>query len=417
MRKLRSDPAETLSTAPLRIPGLKSLGRFSDRVVPKDMESGMDGKHSRHELSSGLDARPSTRTVCGTPRREPRRTRVRGVLFASGVVGLAALTACGSGGGGAKRNQGGKSAGIDTTSITIAWNSTPDVAYLPMLMAIDAMRKQGYHVSATTLAGAPEAAQALATDRAQFTEDNITGAAGAVKQGAPIKAVGVISANEAVWVVRDSYSDCSQLSGKSVGIFGPAAVSGYTKQMNLYFKKNCPNAHPNLVTIPDSPLRAQAMANGQIDATVLSIGDAEHLIQTTNGKQKFKIVPFNTEFPGLADNYFYASLKTITKHPSVVTTFLADEMKAARQIYDAPSSYSALLSKYLKPDQYTKESADVELHSKLWYTNGGLDKVGISGLTETLSAFALPGTASALTDNGPLNRALAQIGRSSLTKR
>jgi hypothetical protein len=287
-------------------------------------------------------------------------------------------------------------------------------------MAVAQMKKDGWNITAQTVSGADVAAQALASNRAQFTDDNITGAAAAVAHGAGIKIVAASSANEAAWVTAPGYSDCNSLNGKSVGIFGPAAASGYTKEMDLYFSKHCPNVKPHLVTIPDSSLRAQAMANKQIVATMLAISDADTLQKTLDPKTKYTVTEMSAAFPGLADNYLYANTNVLKSDPTAVETFVADSLTAVRQVYADASNTAAftkLLSTYLSAKSYTAASATSTLAAKIWYANGGLDSQGTAGLTQTLKVFQLPGTASSLIETSAAQQALKQVGSSKDTDR
>lgn len=370
----------------------------------------MEGNGTHEDHLTLVRRRPVE--VCAGLRRHSNRAV--GAAAVAAAVALS-LAACGSSKPGNSGGDSGKSA-----SLTVVWNSTPDVTYLPMLMAVHQMKKQGYNINAQTVSGADVAAQALASNRAQFTADNITGAAAAVAHGAGIKIVAVQSANEAAWVTAPGYEDCNKLTGKSVGIFGPAAASGYTKEMDLYFKRHCPNVKPHLVTIPDSSLRAQAMANHQIVATVLAISDAGTLTKKLDPSGHYNVTPMSKEFPGLADNYIYANSSVLKNDPAAVTAFVADTLKATRQIYaDAnnTAAFSKLLSTYLSAKSYTAESAKSTLDAKIWYANGGLDQQGTKGLAETLKVFQLPGTAKSLIDNAPMQAALKQVGTSQLTQR
>lgn len=356
--------------------------------------------------------RIETSSVAGSSGTKGRRARI--VIAAVSAIALTTVAACGSSGG------GNKSSDPKSQKLTVVWNSTPDVTYLPMLMAVAQMKKDGYNISAETVSGADVAAQALASNRAQFTADNITGAAAAVAHGAGIKIVAATQANEAAWVTSPGYEDCNKLTGKSVGIFGPAAASGYTKEMDLYFSKHCPNVKPHLVTIPDSSLRAQAMANKQIVATVLAVSDADTLQKKLDPNTHYTETRFSEAFPGLADNYLFANTSVLKSDPQAVATFVADTLKATRQIYSQAgntSAFSKLLSTYLSAKSYTADSATSTLDAKIWYANGGLDQAGVSGLTQTLKVFKLPGTASNLIDNSPLQQALKQIGTSQDTTR
>lgn len=338
--------------------------------------------------------------------------RVRRGAVSALLVSMLSLTsvACGIGSSGSGSGGGG-------AEVTVVWNSTPDIAYLPLLMAIDTLKKDGYNINATALSGADVAAQALSSDRAQFTSDNVSGAANAIKMGAPIRAVAASSGNEAVWVTTDGYEDCASLDGKPVGIFGPAASSGYTKEMNAYFDDECPGVEPKLVTIPDSALRAQALANDQLDATVLALSDAVTLQTKLDPSGTYHVHSFRDHFPGLADNYLFTTEQVLQDDPDLVNAFVKAELEAVRSIYRNPEQLPSLLDEHFGSKAYTHEVAVAAAKRKTWYANGGLDDTGLKGLEETLRLFELDGSPDEIVDPDPLDAVLGDIGESDATTR
>jgi ABC-type nitrate/sulfonate/bicarbonate transport system substrate-binding protein len=332
-----------------------------------------------------------------------RHSRPTGRLTGLLVAGALSLTAACGGTEGVNATSG------DEEQLVITWNSTPDVTYLPLLMAVDAMKEEGYKIKAETLSGADVVAQALATDRADVTYNNVTGLANAIEQGVPIRIISSGSANDVVWMTAAGYEDCNSLTGEPVGIFGPAASSGYTKQMNLYFSKHCPDVKPRLVTIPDSALRAQALANGEIVGTAIVQSDATNVMEKLDPSGEYSVTSLRNEFPGLADNYIFASKNAIENKADVLSAFLKAELEAVRQIYEDPAAYGELLEEYLPSKDYSLESAKAKLQSKSWYPDGDLDSQGREGLDETLQVFELPGSADELVDRTILDKALEEI--------
>jgi ABC-type nitrate/sulfonate/bicarbonate transport system substrate-binding protein len=341
-------------------------------------------------------------------------------IFAALLAGVATvLTACsssGSGGGGGAGSSApaaGSSApsggGIDKAHVVVAWNSTPDEAYLPLLMAIDEMKSKGYSIEAKTLSGSDISFQSLATNRIQFTADSLPPGALSVSQGAPIKLVGARNANLVVWVADKQYQDCSKLSGKPVGIY--SQTGGYTVLMKLYFAKHCPGVKPNYVTIPDSPVRAQAVATGRLAGTALGLPDALAL-QKKYPDKDFYVLPLKEDLPGVGDEYVYTNEQTISSHKAIVEALLTAQLNAIRDIYTDPSSLADLVKKYL-PSAADSSVAEQFVQQHIWYANGGLSG---PGLVNTLKAFDLPGAPDKLQDTGPLDEVLTKIGKSDATQ-
>ncbi len=294
---------------------------------------------------------------------------------------------------------------LDTTAVTIGWNSPPDIGYLPLLMAIDGMNAKGYKVTQAQLAG-DLTSQGLIQNSVQIA--NIGGlpvGAAAIAKGAPIKVIGARVANEAVWVSLTEYSNCATLTGKPVGLF--SETSSFTSQMNAYFDINCKGVKPTYLTIPDSALRAQSMAAGGMVATMLGLADAVALDAKNPGK--FKLVPMGTALGGVSDGIMWSNDATLANHASIIVALLTGQLLAIRSLYKDPSQLTALAAKF----NVASPVANQYIEKKLWYANGGL---GSDGIEKTLALFSLPGTRQTIVNAGPMTETLNAIGRSDATQ-
>lgn len=339
-----------------------------------------------------------------------RGFRARGpLLVASSIVLTGLLAACSSSGDAPDAGASPTGGGVDDSPVVIAWNSTPDESYLPLLMAVDAMKDDGYSIEAQVMSGSDVSFQSLAADQIQFSADSLPPAALSVEQGATIKAIGTRNANLVVWVANKDYEDCSKLDGQPVGIYSD--TGGYTVLMRLYFEEKCPGVEPQYVTIPDSPLRAQAVATGRLQGTALGLPDAVAL-QAEYGSDGLFVAPLREQLPGVGDEYVYTNDQTLADHPQIVRALLTAQLEAIRSIYDDPDSLDELVPKYL-PDAKDASVAKQFVEDNIWYANGGL---GGPGLTNTLEAFELPGAPEDLQDTAPLDDVIKEIGVSPATE-
>lgn len=336
--------------------------------------------------------------------------RLRKLGLTSLVVVVCALgtAACGGDDSGAETEAGG-AGDVDTTPVVIAWNSTPDESYLPLLMAIDTMQDEGYQIEAQVMSGSDVSFQSLAANQIQFTADSLPPAALSVEQGAPIKAIGTRNANLVVWVAEKEFEDCADLDDQQVGIY--SETGGYTVLMRMYFDQECAGVEPKYTTIPDSPLRAQAVAAGRIKGTALGVPDAVKL-QNEYGADTFFVVPLRESLPGVGDEYVYTNDQTLDEHPEIVQALLQAQLEAIRSIYDDPGSLDDLVPQYL-PDAEDASVAKQFAEDHIWYANGGL---GGPGLENTLEAFDLPGSPDDLQAPDPLAAVIDEISESSLTE-
>ena len=339
------------------------------------------------------------------------------------VVVMLLLAACGPGGEGsagapasvaapasgtAASAAASAEAEIDTTPVVIAWQSTPDENYLPILMALDAMREQGYDINAQQMSDSNLVLQGMSSGAVHFTADSLQAGAQGREAGVPIKAITTRNANQVVYVANSDYEDCAGLDGQPSGVYSPDAA--YTILMNLYFEANCPGISTEYVIIQDSPLRAQAMTQGQIFATTLGLPDAMALEAQAPGE--FFMASLATELPGVGDEYLYASESTIADHPNIVDAFVREHLVAIRSLYEDPSSATALVEQYF-PETDGDAVAQRFIEDQLWYANGGLKG---PGLEATLEAFDLPGSREDLVDDTGLRAALDEIGDSDQTE-
>lgn len=302
----------------------------------------------------------------------------------------------------------GSSAAIDTTPLIWVHNSPPDLGYLPILMAIKDLNDQGYKITSQVLKGSDLTTQAITSNQAQFTSDGLSTGAFAVDKGGSMIIIGTREKLDSSWVSTQEFADCSKLNDKPVGIFAKTAI--FTVLQEAYFNDACPGVKPTYLVIPDSTLRAQALVAGQIVGTVLAGIDVVQL--QTQYPNKFNIVEFNKRLPGLADTYLYSNADTLSNHESVVSAFLAAQLKAIRSLY-ANKDQIAGLAKQFSIDA-TPQLVDHYLQSKLWYANGGLEG---DGLAKSLQTLKLPGTPDKLENAKPMQDALAVVGRSDATER
>jgi hypothetical protein len=299
---------------------------------------------------------------------------------------------------------------VDTAKTVFVFNSTPQEQDLPELMAIDAMKAQGYDISIKQLDGSVLPFQALSSNQGQLTGASLPEGALAVQAGSTVKIITARNQNQVVWVADNKYKDCSKLSGQKVGIY--SETGGYTILMKLYFDKACPGVKPTYVTIPDSPVRAQAVATGKIAGTALGLPDAIAL-QQSNPNGTFFVLPLSNEIPGVGDEYVYANSQTLKDHPTIAQAFVVEQLKAIRQLYgDDDAALADLVKKYL-PDAKGTDVLKSMVKSKLWYANGGLSG---PGLDATLKGFSLTATPDQLQDTSALDAALQKVGKSDLTQ-
>lgn len=281
-------------------------------------------------------------TVFSPPmsRRMPRfgqtpRRFAAGMAAAGLTVGL---VACGGGGG---DEAGGKSFRVALIE--------PDLTTVPIIAALDTLRGQGYEIEQVSLAEPELAIEGLAKGDYAISAEATSPALIANQQGAPIKVIADVVANQWGFYGQEGISTCDDLVGQPVGIFSEGAVA--TAMVRQWVSENCTAGEPEYLVIGGSDVRAQALQQGEIVATALELSDVAALADRGTPLPP-PIVDFSEE------------LRTV--HPQTVyanSEFLADNAEAAQAFVDAlaeehskinadPAYLVGLVEKYL-PENVT----------------------------------------------------------------
>lgn len=309
---------------------------------------------------------------------------------------------------------------VDKTPIIMGNNSTPDQGYLPMEMALASLKKQGYNVKKqVTFDSATLDLQALATDQIQLTSSPIVQVASAVGAGnVPIKVIATRGNNDWSLIATKSIKTCQQLNGQKVGIFSTGGVS--TAYLYIYLKgKKCKGVKPDYVIIPDSGLRRQALAAGQIAASPLEPQDTIELLAAEPGK--FHVMAdFATADKGIGRDVIVTNQGMLRDHPSVIRAFDKAVVQAVRTLYKSkPYQIAKLDRKYLGLTTQVNAIAKYATKHRAWCANGGLNDGAIA---HELKVFGnqyhftpTNVTAGGLVSKGPMNWALKHLGKSKAT--
>jgi ABC-type nitrate/sulfonate/bicarbonate transport system substrate-binding protein len=336
-----------------------------------------------------------------------RPRRYLTILVAAVCAILAFVTACG----------GSQSAGGSKVSVTMGNDSTPDVAYLPLAMA---MKKLGdaYSVQKDIqFSGTDLALQALSQNKIQFMSVPIPQAASALAKLPGIRVIGTRSNNQWTFLAKSSITNCGQLNGRNVGLFSTKGVS--TAYVDMYFKQECPGIEPHTIITADSTLRRQSLMGGQLDATPLQATDAvQVLAKDSNGFHE--LTSFATELPDIGRDVVLTNATMLKDHPDVVQAFLTAQLEAIRSLYKDPKSVAAQ-TKDLLADAVpanVDEISNYFVTHKLWCANGGLDDANIGDSLKTFgqAGFNPPDvTPDKLVDKTAMNAVLGQLGKSEAT--
>jgi len=197
----------------------------------------------------------------------------------------------------------------------------PDITTVAMLAAIETVREQGYDVETIELAEPELAIEGLANGSYAFAAEATSPALIAIEQGADIKIVADVVANQWAVYAQDGITSCDELDGRPFGIFSEGAVA--TAMVREWVGRECSEGvEPEYLVIGGSDVRAQALLSGQIDATALEVSDVVAIEAT--GTEMHRLVDFKSALSEVHPQTVYAN-----------GTFLEEESEAAQAFISA----------------------------------------------------------------------------------
>ena len=256
-----------------------------------------------------------------------------------------------------------------------------DVRDVPMLMALDDLRAQGYTVEVTLMASGTLIAEGLNRGDADIGIMNNQTLWNAVKKGANVRTIVEPVDNTTVLVVKQGTTSCSQLDGKPVGL--PLTTGQNASLLALYLKNTCPGTAPKYVAMAETAGRAAALLSGQLDASTMPGEELLKLDKQAPGKF-VSFMQFSKAFPQVRVDALHARKDWLDKYPEIARDVVTALLQANRKVNANPQLLYDEAVKRLSLDAATaKEIADGHLRLKIWDPNGALTPQNV----ETTIAF------------------------------
>ncbi|WP_309108621.1 ABC transporter substrate-binding protein [Arthrobacter sp.] len=278
-------------------------------------------------------------TAAGTypHQRDRSRRRLTKVLAMAGALGLAVtLGACSA-------PSSSSAGGASNKTFTVALVE-PDLTTVPIMAALDTVRAAGYDVRIDELAEPELAIEGLAKGDYAISAEATSPALIAIERGAPIKIIADVIGNQWALYGKPGISTCDNLSGKPVGIFSEGAVA--TAMVRSWVEKECKSGEPDYLVIGSSDVRAQALLNGQIDATALEISDVVAL-EKTAGADFSPVVNFGEKLPSIHPQTVYANADFLSNNKEAAQAFVTALIDEHKKINADPEYLVGLAEKHL----------------------------------------------------------------------
>lgn len=165
-------------------------------------------------------------------------------------------------------------------NLTAVHGSSPDFIAIPTLAAWEILAEEGINVEQIYVEDAPTAIQTVVQGRAQIAT-NIAANAGilAIEQGANIKMLAAPQLMTWSLAATPDIQSIEELDGKQIAVH---SETSFTRTVAESFAREF-DISPDIIYVPGSEVRAQALANGEIDATIIDLSDIARLEQVAPG--------------------------------------------------------------------------------------------------------------------------------------
>ncbi|MGQ9370086.1 ABC transporter substrate-binding protein [Azospirillum sp. A39] len=300
-------------------------------------------------------------------------------------------------------------------TVRVAFGDIASVESLHFLIALERAKERGVDVAVTYFKSEDIAAQAVVGGQADIG----VGAPYALVQKvkAPIRFFYQMSTLNFYPIVNTAkYKDWKDLDGQEITVHSRG--SGTEAIMRLMADKHA-IAYKSISYVPGSEVRAGAMLQGTIDATIVDSTNRRILMDKAPGR--FAVLPMDGV--SATDEALYANTDYLTREMDVVEILVESLLATWREVNAAPDSVAALRTRHdLLPDLPKELEADIvpyfreAAENRMLPLNGGGEAAVRDDFAFYTLSGQLEGDAKALKvadfwDLRPLDAVLAKVGR------
>ncbi len=201
---------------------------------------------------------------------------------------------------------------------------------LPLFVAIELLEEQGIEVEMTDYAEQEETVRAMASGDIDVTAFIASSTAiGGINQGAAIDIIAGYTKHRWALVGATGFDTVESLEGRRVGVH---SESSFTKAVADHYLDTY-QIDAEVLIVPGSEVRAQALANGQLDATVISLDDFLFLSDQFPGA--FTVISeFGDELPDLISGVTTAAESFLEEQPDLALAYLVAYLEGIRTVND-----------------------------------------------------------------------------------
>jgi NitT/TauT family transport system substrate-binding protein len=260
---------------------------------------------------------------------------------------------------------------VDGASISVVYSSDSiGVNDYPTKMAWDTLTERGMNVDLQFVAESELAVQALIRGDVEIAHSTPPIAINANQSDPTIKAFNDYKRQSWSLASQPSIERVEDLAGKTIAVHGETS---FTKRVADLIIEEYNLQDVEVVIIPGSEVRAQALLSGQIDATVLDVQDVLNVLHQEPGSIK-ELVSFGQRFPDLTSGRWIADSDWVDANHEVAKEVLKELINANRRAVADPEATIAEAQAY-----YTDENPEIIeatirafIENDLWTLNGGV---------------------------------------------
>jgi NitT/TauT family transport system substrate-binding protein len=277
---------------------------------------------------------------------------------------------------------------VEKTTLTFSYsNAVQQLEKVPLHLALENLNKNGIATKESFHQSGDDAIQAVVRGESDFGTSNASSVFAATKKGVPIQAIMTAYFPAYLLVAPTSVADAGGLNGLRVGI--QSKISSTTLYTDLALSK-FPSAKPNILIVPGSANRVQAMIAGQLDASVVQFADWLTLQDKAPGK--FHVIyDVPTENPDIIDSTIFASKKTLESNPNYVKKFLAAVQEEYGSVYSDANALATAIATIVPETskEHATELADEVIKDRIWPPDGGFSNDKINATLNALKTAGL----------------------------
>lgn len=287
-----------------------------------------------------------------------------------------------------------------------------DVRDIPMRMALDDLRAQGYTVEENYLDSSSLIAEAFARGEADVAWIGNQAMWTAVSKGVKAHTVAQVTGVSSILVARSDIKTCADLDGKQMAVVNTTAIT--TQLYMLYFREHCPGANIELLVITENSARLAAILAGEVAASQMQSEGLINLERDAPG-QFHQLIALSQEYPDVQVEGLHVRQEWAEQNPQMVKDFIKAMLLQHRKVIAEPQVLYAETARRLEiSEAEAKPLADAYLAMGLWHPNGGFTQENTQATLDFLTeAEFVPGglTLSQVVDLSYLNAVLDEIGR------